>query len=291
MVDALTSAAKLVSEASARDAAVTDLELNLLLEAVVRLSGHDFRDYSPSTLKRRIAERLRVEGLQTISGLQELILHDSSAFARFIFAMSGGGSGKLFRDPAFLRDVRSTVIPLLRTYSFARIWVPNCGSGEDAYSMAVLLHEEGLLQRTMIYATDASELGVAAAKTGIFELDSMAELKAAHRATGSTASLSDVCEPREHAIGFSEGLRKNMIFAQHSLVTDGTLNEFHVILARGILTQFNKSLQFHVHNLWLNSLVRLGFLCLGSNESLRQTPHERVFREVSQTHPIYRRMR
>ena len=275
---------------AARDGALTDLELNLLLEAILRLSGLDFRDYSQTTLKRRISERLRDEKLQTISGLQERVLHDPAAFARFVFAMSGG-PGQLFREPAFFALVRAKIVPLLRTYSFSRIWVPNCSRGEDAYSLAAVLHEEGLLSRTMIYATDASELAVAAGKRGIFEFESVDAMKAAHRATGTSKPLSDTAELGDRAMILHEDLRKNLIFAQHSLVSDKSINEFHLIVARGVLPQFNKALQFRVHNLFLSSLVRLGFLALGRNETIRGTPHERVFREVSDDEPIYRRMR
>jgi chemotaxis protein methyltransferase CheR len=275
---------------AARDVALTDLELNLLLEAILRFSGLDFRDYSQATLKRRIAERLRDEKLQTISGLQERVLHDPAAFARFVFAMSGG-PGQLFREPAFFALVRSKIVPLLRTYSFTRIWVPNCARGEDAYSLAVLLQEEGLLSRTMIYATDTSEIAIAAAKRGVFEFESNDAVKSAHRATAATTALTEAAEIGERALVFRDELRKNLIFAQHSLISDRSINEFHLIVARGVLPQFNKALQFRVHNLFMNSLIRLGFLALGPSETIRGTPHERVFREVSEGEPIYRRMR
>jgi chemotaxis protein methyltransferase CheR len=278
------------TEDLAREGALTDLELNLLLEGVLRFSGLDYRDYSQSTLRRRIAERLRAEKVETISGLQERVLHDPRAFARFVFAMSGG-TGQLFREPNFFALFRTRIVPLLRTYSFARIWVPNCGRGEDAYSAAVVLREEGLLSRTMIYATDSSEMAIAAAKKGTFEIESSEQIKAAHRATGTTVGLSESSDMGDRALRFHEDLRKHLIFAQHSLVSDGSLNEFHVVIARGVLPQFNKALQFHVHNLFVSSLIRLGFLCLGPNESLKSTPHERVFREVAEGEPIYRRMR
>ena len=278
------------ADTAARDGALTDLELNLLLEAVLRFSGLDFRDYAQSTLKRRIAERMRAEKARTISGLQERVLHDPEAFARFVFAMSGG-PGQLFREPVFFSLLRSRIVPLLRTYSFTRIWVPNCGRGEDAYSLAVLLHEEGLLGRTMIYATDASEIAVTAAKRGEFEIESIESLKSSHRATGATQALTDFGEIGDETIVFRDELRKSLIFAQHSLISDGSLNEFHLIAARGVLPQFNKTLQFRVHNLFLNSLVRLGFLALGPSETIKGTPHERVFREVAEEEPVYRRMR
>lgn len=281
-----------VSEApdQSRDGPLGDLELNLLLEAVARFSGHDFGDYSPAFLKRRVAERMRAEQVHTISGLQERVLHDPDALARFVLAMSGG-YGTLFADPDFFRIWRARVVPLLRTYSFTRIWLPSCGRGEDAYSLAVVLHEEGLLERCVIYATDISELAIAAARGGVFELDGSTEPAAAHRATGATVRLSEVAAVDERSVSFGESLKRHIIFSQHSLVTDGSLNEFHVIMARGVLRQFNKALQFRVHNLFLNSLVRLGFLCLSANESLRLTPHERVFRRVADDASIYRRMR
>jgi chemotaxis protein methyltransferase CheR len=278
------------AEDAARDGALTDLELNLLLDAILRSSGLDFRDYSQATLKRRVAERLRDEKLQTISGLQERVLHDPAAFARFVFAMSGG-PGQLFREPAFFALLRSKIVPLLRTYSFSRIWVPNCSRGEDAYSLAAVLHEEGLLSRTMIYATDASEIAVAEAKRGVFEFETADAIKAAHRATGATKALSETAAIGKRALVLRDELRKNLIFAQHSLISDKSINEFHLIVARGVLTQFNKALQFRVHNLFINSLVRLGFLALGPNETIKGTPHERIFREVSEDEPIYRRMR
>lgn len=281
------SVASEAAEAS-RDDALSDLELSLLLEAILRFSGHDYTDYTEATLKRRVGERMRAENVATISGLQERILHDRDALSRFVFAMSGGHV-RLFADPEFFAVFRWHIVPLLRTYSFARIWVPNCARGEDAYSLAVLLHDEGLLDRTMIYATDASELAVAAARAGVFEIDPRDQ-----PAPGSEIDRmlhADVAEIGEREIRFREELKRHLIFAKHNLVTDGSLNEFHVIVARGVLRQFNRALQFRVHNLFLSSLIRLGFLCLGSSESLRLTPHEGVFRRVSDEAPIYRRMR
>ncbi|HEV3092361.1 MAG TPA: CheR family methyltransferase [Candidatus Cybelea sp.] len=274
---------------TARDAAVSDLELSLLLEAIRRFSGYDFGDYSQAMLKRRVAERLRAENVETISGLQERVLHDPAALARFVLAMSSG-HGRLFADPGFFAAFRINVVPLLRTYSFSRVWVPHCARGEDAYSLAAILHEEGLLERTMIYATDPSDLAVSAAKAGRFELDPGDDPDAAHRATGAIQPLSEVSSLDGNSLQFDEALKRQIIFARHALVTDGSLNEFQVILARDVLRQFNKALQFRVHNLFLNSLIRLGFLCLGSSESLALTPHEGVFRRFGNA-AIYRRLR
>jgi chemotaxis protein methyltransferase CheR len=286
MAEPVTSS---VVEVTRKDA-LADLEMSLLLQAILRFSGHDFTDYTQATLKRRVAERLRAENVPTITALQERVLHDPEALARFVFAMSSG-SGRLFHDPAFFRAFRSHIAPLLRTYSFTRIWVPSCGRGEDAYSLAVLLHEEGLLERSMIYATDASELAIAAARAGVFDNDASDDSIAAHRATGAAASLAEISDRDERTVQFRDELKRHIIFAKHSLVTDGSLNEFHVIVARGVLRQFNRALQFRVHNLFLSRLIRLGFLCVGTSESLRHTPHEGVFRRLAADAPIYRRMR
>ncbi|MBV9333419.1 MAG: protein-glutamate O-methyltransferase CheR [Candidatus Eremiobacteraeota bacterium] len=286
MVEPVTSE---IAEAT-RDDALTDLELTLLLEAVLRFSGHDFTDYAQVTLKRRIDERMRAENVQTISGLQERLLHDREALSRFIFSMSGG-RGRFFADPSFFRVFRRQIAPLLRTYSFTRIWIPNCACGEDAYSIAVLLKEEGLLERTMIYATDASEAALAAAREGVYEIEAGDNPGVAYAATGAGLPLAELCEIGDGKLRFGEDVKRHIIFAKHSLVTDGSLNEFHVIVARGVLRHFNRALQFRVHNLFLSSLIRLGFLCLGYNESLQMTPHEGVFRRLVDDAPIYRRMR
>lgn len=273
-----------------RDEALADLELTLLLEAIQRFSGQDFTDYAQVTLKRRIDERMRAEDVQTISRLQDRLLHDRDALARFVFAMSGG-QGRLFADPAFFRVFRRRIVPLLKTYSFTRIWIPNCASGEDAYSIAALLKDEGLLERSMIYATDASELALTTARNGVYEFEIGEHPSTAYAASGGGLSLGDLCEIGDRRVTFGEDLKRYIIFAKHSLVTDGSLNEFHVIVARGVLRHFNRTLQFRVHNLFLSSLIRLGFLCLGSNESLRMTPHEGVFRRLAEEAAIYRRMR
>lgn len=286
MVDPIARA----SADASRDGALADLELNLLLEAIFGASGHDFREFAHATLRRRVLDRMRAEGVATISGLQERVLHDAEARERFVFAMSGVRH-PLFADPDFFKLLRERVVPLLRTYSFPRIWVPNCARAEDAYALAVVLHEEGLLDRTVIYATDRSSLAMDEARGGRFEIASAEDLKEAHRATGATQALSAVCALKERSVRFDDTLKASIIFAEHSVVSDASLNEFHAIVARGVLSQFKMSLQLRVHDLFLNSLMRLGFLCLGPNETLRATPNEHVFRAVAGDGPIYRRMR
>ncbi len=270
--------------------ALPDIELNLLLEAVVQHTGQDYREYAQATLKRRVAERMRAEDVRTISGLQEAILHDHGALARFIFAMSGAIPG-LFREPEFFAAFRQRVVPVFRTYPLLRLWFPNCSTGEDVYAAAAVLHEVGLLERCMIYATDASDLCIEHAKLGCYRIESHEDLAESFRKTGARSRLSEVCALSDGQVTFDSALSKNIVFARHSLAGDGSLNEFHAIIARGVLPQFNMSLQFRVHNLFLQSLTRLGFLCIGSSESLRMTPHGRVFRQVIDGQSIYRRMR
>jgi chemotaxis protein methyltransferase CheR len=268
----------------------SSIELSLLLEAIVRWSGYDFRDYAASTLKRRVAERMRAEEVDTISALQERVLHDHDALRRFVFAMSGNPN-RLFRAPEYFRAVRERVVPFLRTYSFVRLWFPASSTGEDVYTVAAILAEEGLLERCMIYATDVSDIALAQAREGTYALNSLEEFANDYRLSGGRGSIAEFCDTTEGTIKFRENLQRQIIFSTHSVTTDASLNEFHAIIARGVLPQFNKTLQYRVHNLFLQSLTRFGFICLSSAESLHATPHEGVFRKVDDIFPIYRRMR
>jgi chemotaxis protein methyltransferase CheR len=266
------------------------VELSLLLEAIVRWSGYDFREYAPAMLKRRVSERMRAEVVETISGLQERVLHDQEALRRFVYALSQSPN-RLFRAPEYFKAIRERVVPFLRTYSFVRLWFPACSTGEDVYTMATLLKEEGVLERCMIYATDASDLALNQARSASFAVGGLEEFANDYRLSGGTSSLADICEYNEGTARFSESLQQHIIFSTHSLASNASLNEFQCIIARGILPQFSKSLQYRVHNLMLQSLSRFGFLCLSSAESLHATPHEGAFRKVDEVFPIYRRMR
>jgi chemotaxis protein methyltransferase CheR len=290
MVESIVKAPPEDVESSNRGEERAAVELSLLLEAMVRWSGHDFREYAPATLKRRIAERMRAEDVRTISGLQERLLHDQEALRRFVFAMSTNAN-RLFRAPEYFRAVRERVVPFLRTYSFVRMWFPGCSTGEDVYTVAAILQEEGLLDRCMIYATDLSELALAHARAGVYEIGSLDEFASDYRMSGGRGSLSEFCEATDGIVRFSEPIQRQIIFSTHSLATDASLNEFHCIIARSVLPQFSKSLQYRVHNLFLQSLTRFGFVCLSSAESLHATPHEGAFRKVDEVFPIYRRMR
>ena len=269
---------------------LADIELQLFLDALMRYGGYDFRNFNQSVLRRRIADSMRAEGIETISGLQDRLLHDERALASFVVSMSGGSS-ELFHDPLFFQAFASHVVPLLHTYTFVRIWIPGSGTGGDAYSIAAVLDEAGLLEKTVIYATCITDVAAAVAKAGVFEHRSESDLVAMARQAGIVGSLSNYFDIHDRYAVANQRLRQNVMFARHNPVEDGSLNEFHVIVARGILPLYNGAVQYRMHKLYFESLMHLGFLGLGHHESLANTVHERAFRHVVPEQPIFRRMR
>lgn len=269
---------------------IKDLEIQLLLEGLYRHTGHDFRDYAPASLKRRVLERVREEGLATISALQDRVLHEPRCMERLLLGLSVNVSS-MFRDPEFFLKFRSTVVPLLRTYPYIRIWHAGCSAGEEVYSMAILLREEGLYDRCRIYATDINDKVLKRAADGIFPLAAMKEYTANYIRAGGRASFSEYYTAMYDNAIFRPALKENLVFAQHNLATDGPLNEFHVILCRNVMIYFNRVLQGRAHTLLYESLVRFGFLGLGSKESLRHTPHETSYEAVDRDHKLFRRVR
>lgn len=266
-----------------------DLEVELLLEAVFRHYGYDFRDYAPASIRRRILGRVESEGVQSVSGLQERVLHEPGCMERLLLGITVHVSS-MFRDPGFYLAFREKVVPLLRTYPFARIWHAGCSTGEEVYSLAILLQEEGIYERCRIYATDLSEAVLQGAKEGLFPLAGMKEYTENYQRAGGKTSFSDYYTAKyDHAL-FRPSLRENIVFAQHNLVTDGSFNEFNLILCRNVMIYFNKSLQERVHGLLHQSLVRLGVLGLGRKESIRFTPHEARYEEIDGPERLYRKV-
>ncbi len=280
--------ARVAPEPPAAAPAVTDLELHLLLEAVYRVSGYDFREYAPATVKRRVAERVRAEGLATISGLLERVLHDASALGRFIDAVTHNVSSP-FREPSFFAAFRERVLPRLRTFPHVRIWV--IGSGEDAYSLAMLLREAEFYHRTRIYATAAGEVAIDRAKAGSFPVELLDEYAARYVEAGGTRHFSDYVEFAGTQAVFKPSVREQIVFAQHNLAGDGSFNEFHLVVARGVITHFNRTLSYRAHQVIYESLIRLGYLGLSAKETLRYTPHQGAYEELDATERIYRRRR
>ena len=276
--------------APTRNQALEDVEIELLLEGVFRHYGYDFRNYALSSLRRRIRERVRAEQLRTVSGLKEKVLHDPACMERLLLSLSINVSA-MFRDPGLYHAFRSKVVPLLRTYPFIRIWHAGCSTGEEVYSMAILLQEEGLYDRCRLYATDMNEAVLRKARDGIFPLSAMQGYTANYQQAGGVVEFSQYyTASHDHAI-FRPSLKKNLVFAQHNLAMDGPFNDFHVILCRNVMIYFDKSLQARVHDLFLASLVRFGFLCLGNKESIKHTPVESEYAEFDAREKIYRRVR
>lgn len=267
-----------------------DIEISLLLEGLFRHYGADFRNYAPASLKRRIRECLLAENVETISALQSKVLHDTACLERFLHKLSINVTS-MFRDPEFYLAFRTKVVPLLRTYPFVRIWHAGCSTGEEVYSMAILLQEEGLYPRCRIYATDMNTEVLRKAKEGIFPLASMQEYTSNYMKAGGARFFSDYYTAQYDHVIFNPSLKANLIFSEHNLVTDGSFNEFHVILCRNVMIYFNKTLQKRVHNLIYESLVMFGIIGVGNKESLRFTPREADYEELDSQHRLYRKVR
>jgi chemotaxis protein methyltransferase CheR len=265
------------------------LEIELLLEGVFRHYGFDFRAYAYASIRRRLWKRVEGEGLHTISELQAKILHDPVAMERMLLDLSVNVTA-MFRDPSFYREFRARVIPLLRTYPFIRIWHAGCSTGEEVFSMAILLEEEGLYDRARLYATDINDVVVQRAKQGIFPLDRMQEYTENYMRAGGKRSFSEYYTAKYDGAIFSPSLTRNIVFSQHNLVTDRSFSEFHVIFCRNVLIYFDKTLQNRVQSLFYDSLVMFGILALGSKESLKFSQYEPCYEKLSPTEKLYRKV-
>lgn len=265
------------------------IEIELLLEGMFRYYGFDFRDYALASLRRRIRNAILAEQLTTISGLQEKVLHDPACLERFLLGVSVNVTA-MFRDPSFYLSFRQKVVPMLRTYPFIRIWHAGCSTGEEVYSMAIMMQEEGLYHRCRIYATDMNEMVLKQAKAGIFPLELMQEYTQNYLQAGGKRSFSEYYTAAYDNAIFRSSLKENMVFSQHNLATDGSFNEFNVILCRNVLIYFNQSLQERVHRLLYESLSRFGVLGVGRQESLKFTPHEHSYEALDKREKLYRRI-
>lgn len=265
------------------------VEIRLLLEGVFQHYGYDFRDYASTSIRRRIVARMEAEAISTISGLQDRVLHERACMERLLLALTVHVTS-MFRDPSFYLAFRRTVVPLLETYPFVRIWHAGCSSGEEVFSLAILLKEEGIYEKCRIYATDLSEAVLGGAKEGVFPLAAMKEYTENYQKAGGKTSFSEYYTARyDHAL-FKPSLRENVVFAPHNLVTDGSFNEFNVILCRNVMIYFNKSLQERVHGLLHQSFSHFGVLALGRKELLRFTPHETAYTAIDEPERLYRKV-
>jgi chemotaxis protein methyltransferase CheR len=275
--------------ARASRSSVEEIEIDLLLDAVYRIRGFDFRDYARVSLRRRIQNRLRAEKVDTITRLLDRILHDSLCMDRFVLGLSVNVSA-MFREPDFFRALREQVFPMLRALPYIRIWQAGCSMGEEIYSLAIMLDEEELIGRSRIYATDINEHVLEKARDGIYPLELMQKYTQNYIQAGGRRSFSEYYTAAYDRAIFRPALHKQVVFAKHDLVTDGPFNEFNLILCRNVLIYFNRRLQDRVHRLLYDSLTQSGTLGLGARETLSLTPLEDRYEELNATHRLYRRV-
>lgn len=268
---------------------VEDIEIRLLLEALYSRYHYDFRNYAFASVKRRLRQAREQMGFATISAMQETLLHDAAMLPRLLGFMTVQVS-EMFRDPSYFRAIREKVVPHLRTYPSLKVWIAGCSGGEELYSFAILFREEGLEQRTLFYATDINQEALAQAEAGIFNLDRIQLFTENHRKSGGKSSLSDYYSAAYGRASFDKTLRQNVLFSDHSLVTDAVFAEMHLISCRNVLIYFDRTLQDRVLGLFADSLTRKGFLGLGAKESLRFSSHARAFSDFVREEKIYQRV-
>ncbi|MFC0399781.1 CheR family methyltransferase [Paraburkholderia rhizosphaerae] len=265
-----------------------DIELTLLLEAIYLKYQHDFRNYAMSSLRRRLSQALEEFGVLTLSQLQDRIIRSETDFSRLFHYLTVQVSD-MFRDPQYFRALREHVLPLLQTYPSIKVWVAGCSSGEELWSLKILFDEAGLTERTLFYATDINPDALARAEAGIYALDRVAGFTRNYLAAGGKRSLSDYYHAAYGGARFAGSLKERVVFADHSLSTDEVFLEAHLVSCRNVLIYFDRDLQDRALGLFERSLVRRGFLGLGSKESLRYSNHYSGFEEFREHERIYQK--
>jgi chemotaxis protein methyltransferase CheR len=265
-----------------------NIEIQLLLEAIFLKYGYDFRSYAKASVQRRILNRLGLSKLDSISEMQHKILYDQSFFETLLIDLSVSVT-EMFRDPPFYKVLREEVIPNLKTHPSIKIWNAGCSTGEEAYSMAILLLEENLYKRAQIYATDFNTVILERAKAGTFSTDLIKDYGINYEKSGGKKSFSDYYKVKHGMAVLDQDLKKNIVFADHNLVTDGVFSEMNLILCRNVLIYFSKELQNRVIKLFSDSLRRNGYLCLGIKESLKFSPYAGDFEVIAEKEKIYRK--
>lgn len=270
------------------DPCVNDVELKLLVEAIYHAYHYDFRRYARASLRRRLSAAMLRFGCPTLSQLQGRLLHEPDVFAELLEYLTVQVSD-MFRDPSYFRALRENVVPLLRTYPSLKIWIAGCSAGEEAYSMAILLREEGLLERSLIYATDINPAALRRAEAGIYDAAKVAAFTRNHHLSGGRSSLSDYYSAAYDRVIFDKNLRRNIVFSDHSLATDSVFAEMQLVSCRNVLIYFDRELQSRALGLFHESLCRKGFLGIGLRESLRFSSHADSFVEVAREDRIYQK--
>ncbi|HXN91634.1 MAG TPA: CheR family methyltransferase [Candidatus Sulfotelmatobacter sp.] len=267
-----------------------EIEIRLLLEGIRLSYGYDFREYALAPLRRGLTNAMAREGVHTVSAFQDRVLHDASCMQRFL-GLVGVNVTSMFRDPDLLACIDKEVVPLLKTYPSVRVWVAGCATGEEIYSLAVLLDEAQVLDHYSIYATDLNDDMLAVARQGRYPLERIRRYEDAYRRSGGAGNLSDHYTVSGRNARFNRDLAGRITWARHSLVTDGSFNDFHLIVCANVLIYFRPSLQERAHRLIYDSLIRGGFLALGNRESLLYCPDREHYERVREGVNLFRKTR
>jgi chemotaxis protein methyltransferase CheR len=267
---------------------VEDIEIRLLLEALFLKYHYDFRNYAMASIKRRLRQARQQLGLDTFSAMQDRLLHDPDFLPRLLGYLTIQVS-EMFRDPSYFKAIREQVVPHLRTYPSLKVWVAGCSEGEELYSLVILFREEGLEDRTIFYATDINHRALEAAEAGIYPLDRVQHYTENHRRSGGKSSLSDYYQAAYGRASFDKTLRRNVVFSDHSLVSDAVFGEMNLISCRNVMIYFDRALQDRAIGLFSESLARRGFLGIGSKETLRFSRHGAAFTDFVREEKIYQK--
>lgn len=265
-----------------------EIEFHLLLEAIYHLYHYDFRGYAAASLRRRMKTAMVRFSCETLSQLQDRVMHEPAIFPALLDDLTVQVS-EMFRDPSYYRSLRERVVPLLKTYPSLKVWVAGCSAGEEAYSLAILLREEGLLSKTLIYATDINPHTLQRAEAGVYPIDRIAGFTVNHRESGAPSSLSEYYSAAYGRAIFDKSLRDHIVFSDHSLATDSVFAEVQLVSCRNVLIYFNRELQDRALTLFHESLCRNGFLGIGTKESLRFSSHYEAFHPFVREDRIYQK--
>jgi len=268
---------------------IEGIETKLLLEAISLRYGYDFREYAAGPLRRSISAGMAAEGMPTMSAYQDRLLRDASCMQRLLTTV-GVSVTSMFREAETWRCLREEIVPVLRTYPALRVWSVGCATGEEVYSLAIALEEEGLYERSSIYATDMNADALAAARVGTCTVERLRTYEHDYLRAGGHSSLSTFFTAVGRLARLKRELLRNVTWAQHNLVTDASFNDFHLIVCRNVLIYFRPALQQRVHRLFYESLVRSGFLALGQRESLIFAPASSRYQQVQDGVSVFRKV-
>jgi chemotaxis protein methyltransferase CheR len=271
------------------DTLLNNDEYENLLESIRRHYGYDFKDYAESSVKRRVSLFMNRKKIDKIHELEKILVTTEVMFEEFIQELSITVT-EMFRDPSFFQKLRLTVMPRLATYPFIKIWIAGCATGQEAYSIAILLKETGLYERSVIYATDINQKSLLTAKEGIYGVENMQLYTENYQQAGGTNAFSEYYHSKYDAVLFNNSLKENIVFSPHNLAIDQCFNEFQLIICRNVIMYFNQNLQNRVINLFYESLCPLGFIGLGDKESLLFNEKQKLFQEVDRKEKIYMKL-